>query len=83
MQVLPKLRKGGEVEMLTIRKIKYNYNTECNSCGKVRKQYYEICYGIPVHDFPWQPYSTLPLCRTCLRRLSGSIEKKLSVSDRR
>ena len=69
--------------MMTIKEIKYNVNTECNSCGKIRKKYYEIRYGVPVHDMPWQPYSTLPICRSCLRKLHGSIERKLSTADRR
>lgn len=65
--------------MLTIKKIDYNYNTMCSSCGKVRKEFFEIRYGIPVHDFPWQPYSTLPLCRSCLKRLSERIVKRLNT----
>ena len=63
--------------MLTIKKITYNPTTECNSCGKVRKEFYEIRYGILVRDFPWQPYSTLPLCKSCLKKLNDRIEKAL------
>lgn len=63
--------------MLTIKEIKCNSFTECNSCGKVRKKYYEIRYGIPVRDQPWQPYFTLPICRSCLGKLRGCIERKL------
>ena len=64
--------------MLTVRKVNYNWNTECNSCGKVRKTYYEIRYGIRVTDFPYQPYTTLPLCASCLKRLGNSIEKRVN-----
>ena len=68
--------------MLTIKKVEHNSYTECNSCGKVRKKYFEIRYGIPS-CFPWQPYSTLPLCASCLRKLGGSIEKKLLKQSRK
>lgn len=67
--------------MLTIKKIDYNNNTECSSCGKVQKIFFEIRYGIPVHDFPWQPYSTLPLCRSCLKKLNERIKRKLIQSE--
>ena len=68
--------------MLTIKKVEHNSYTECNSCGKVRKKYFEIRYGIPS-CFPWQPYSTLPLCASCLRRLEGSIGRTLLRESRR
>ena len=67
------------MEMMTIKEIDNNWNNiECNSCGKSRRKYYEIRYGIPVSGQPWQPYATLPLCVSCLRKLGNSIEKKLT-----
>lgn len=63
--------------MLTIKEIKSNNRNECNSCGKVRKRCYEIRYGIPLIGEPWQPYSILPICRSCLRKLHSCIERKL------
>lgn len=68
--------------MLTIKEIKNNSTTECNACGKVRRRYFEIRYGIPS-GFPWQPYSTLPFCASCLRKLGISIEKKLLEQSRK
>lgn len=68
--------------MLTIKKVEHNSYTECSSCGKTRKKYFEIRYGIPS-GFLWQPYSTLPLCASCLRKLGVSIEKKLSKQSRK
>lgn len=69
--------------MLTIKEIKYKDNrTECNSCGKVRKRYFEIRYGIPIRNFPWEPYQTLPLCASCIRKLGNSIEKKLTKVEK-
>ena len=65
--------------MLIVKEIKNNTNTECNSCGKKRKRYFEIRYGIPTSDFPWQPYSTLPLCASCMRKLGAKIENKLTT----